>query len=451
MDRDLKLELSPEGAEALVASGLLGGQAREEARHDVHYDTVSGTLDLKGLSLRISGPPDRRVQTLSGPGLSRDTLTPDGQPISDHAVVPLFAVALRRREWLVQTGGATVRVDLDVGEIVAGERRMPVHDLTFRLRSGSPEAVHALVRQADAVAPLRLRVQTKAERGHALIRALPDRIKAEPIDLPPDATGEEAFLRIVRACIRHIRLNETRLCANRSAEALHQTRVGLRRLRSAFSIGKPLIGGHGADLRADLRWLAGELGAARDLDVLLERAEAGPLRDRIRHEREAAHDRVAETLGSDRARRIMLDLAAWLDCGAWRSDPATAEARGAPARDFAAAALQRFRRKVKSDGRHLAALADEDRHEVRKDAKKLRYAADFFTSVFDRPKRQGRFLSALEDLQEHLGALNDLATEPELMARLDLPPAPTKDRRKALLPAAEQAWDDLVGARSYWR
>lgn len=451
MDHDLTLELTPEGAEALIASGLLTGQVREDVRREVHFDTAGGDLAAEGLRLFIGGAEGRRVQTLAGAGLARDTLVEGDRPVSDLPLVPVFTVTLLRREWLVDSGGATLRVQLDQGEIVAADRRAPICEIALHLRSGPAEALHAFARTLDGVAPLRLRVLTAAERGQRLIGALPDRVKADPVALSREMSAEDAFREIVRTCIRHIRQNETLLACSRSAEALHQTRVGLRRLRSALTIAKPLLGADGADLKADLRALATELGTARDLDVLLERAPPGEARDRIRDEREAAHDRVAQMLASDRARDVMLDLVAWLDCGAWRSDPATEGARSAPARDFAAGALRRFRRKIKADGRHLARLPDAQRHEVRKDAKKLRYAADFFIPLFGRPKRQRRFLSALEALQEHLGALNDLATEPTLLARLGLPVPPTEERRAALLPAAEEAWETLVAARSYWR
>src|SRR3546814_8859412 len=102
-----------------------------------------------------------------------------------------------------------------------------------------------------------------------------------------------------------------------------------------------------------------------------------------------------------------------------------------PARDFAISALDRFRRKVKRDGRDLAHIEDEARHEVRKDAKKLRYASEFFTSLFDRKRerrRHKKFVAALEGVQAKLGALNDLATAPQLLETLGLADDPDAAR-----------------------
>src|SRR3546814_13355088 len=86
----------------------------------------------------------------------------------------------------------------------------------------------------------------------------------------------------------------------------------------------------------------------------------------------------------------MLDLAEWAASGDWQGAPDTMTAPDQPARDFAISALDRFRRKVKRDGRDLAHIEEEARHEVRKDAKKLRYASEFFTSLFDRKRARRR-------------------------------------------------------------
>src|SRR3546814_6754427 len=77
-------------------------------------------------------------------------------------------------------------------------------------------------------------------------------------------TAADAFRHIAQSCVRQFRLNEALLLAGRDAGALHQVRVALRRLRSAFSIFKPVIGGDAhTPLRDELRWLASELANAR--------------------------------------------------------------------------------------------------------------------------------------------------------------------------------------------
>jgi CHAD domain-containing protein len=156
----------------------------------------------------------------------------------------------------------------------------------------------------------------------------------------------------------------------------------------------------------------------------------------------------------------MLDLTEWLIDGPWLASAGTQDRRSEPARDFAAAALDRFRRKVKKQGRDLEAVDDETRHEVRKDAKKLRYASEFFIDLFDAKRerrRYQRFIAALEDLQDQLGALNDLATAPEVIGKLGLEGDPetktllAEGNRKSLIVAAAEAHDTLADAKRFWR
>jgi CHAD domain-containing protein len=130
-------------------------------------------------------------------------------------------------------------------------------------------------------------------------------------------------------------------------------------------------------------------------------------------------------------------------------------------RDFAASVLSRFRRKVRKGGRGLARQNDAARHQLRKDAKKLRYAAEFFASLFDdrrQKRRYGRFLETLEKLQDRLGLLNDTVSAPRLLARLGLDKDPealslltTAQDKKSLVEAAADAHDAFADAKPFWR
>src|SRR3546814_1374811 len=93
--------------------------------------------------------------------------------------------------------------------------------------------------------------------------------------------------------------------------------------------------------------------------------------DLIAASREAAYDAVGEVLASARVRALMLDLAEWAASGDWQGAPDTMTAPDQPARDFAISALDRFRRTVKRDGRDLAHIEDEARHEVDRKSTRL--------------------------------------------------------------------------------
>lgn len=478
---ELKLEIASEDAGAFEASGLLAGAPKKLRLISTYFDTPDRDVANAGFSLRIRRSGKKRIQTIKAAGASAAGLfirsewerpVEDDTPILDYttplpsllgdralAIAPAFTVKIERHRWIVVEGEATIELVLDRGEVVAGERRTPVCEIELELQSGDRAALFAFARKIDAVAPVRLGVLSKAERGYRLTGAAAAMAKAEPVALAAGLTAAQAFGQIVQSCVRHFRFNEALLAVNRDAAALHQARVALRRLRSAFSIFKPMIGDAATDLQSELRWLASQLGEARDLDVLLKRAAPGPLHGRIAAMREAAYDRVCETLSSARARRSMFDIAAWVAAANWPGTAGGEPGGNRPARDFAAKALDRYRRKVKRKGRNLERLDDEARHEVRKSAKKLRYAAEFFAALFERKpekRRHKRFIEALETLQDELGALNDLATAPEVLKRLGIAKSPgadallAHDKKAKLVEAAADAHDDLVDTKRFW-
>jgi CHAD domain-containing protein len=77
-------------------------------------------------------------------------------------------------------------------------------------------------------------------------------------------------------------------------------------------------------------------------------------------------------------------------------------------RERLAQRLNRWHRGVVADAQSFDLLDDEGRHRLRKHIKRLRYAVEFCTSLFDEAEVQS-YLKGLRTLQERLGALNDVA------------------------------------------
>lgn len=476
---ELKLELTADAADRLEAAGLFPGQPDIIRQHAIYFDTSDHILSASGLSLRIRRNGDQRVQTIkvnggAAAGLfvrsewerevgSDDPVIDESTPIpalmNDKMgeLGPLFAVENERHLW----NSEAVEISLDRGRVIAGEREAPVCEVELEQKGSDPAAIFALARRIDALAPVRLGILSKAERGYRLLGPALTATKAEPIKLAADMTAGRAFQEIVHACLRQFRLNEPLIADNQDTAALHQARVALRRLRSAISIHKRMVADKRADiLNRELRWLAAELGKARELDVLIERADEGPLKARLLAERTTAYAGVIAALASDRARAIMIDLVEWISTGAWLSNAKGRDLRELPVREFAARTLDRLRRKAKKRGRDLEELSNEARHEVRKAAKKLRYATEFYASLYEgkrERRRHKRFLSALEGLQDKLGLLNDLTTTPALLRRLGLMDDPAAQallgpgKKSRLLSDAAEAHDALLDTKRFWR
>lgn len=115
-----------------------------------------------------------------------------------------------------------------------------------------------------------------------------------------------------------------------------------------------------------------------------------------------------------------------------------------------------MRKKLKKHGRALAKVDDEHRHQVRKDAKKLRYGAEFFGSLCDannKTRRHRKFLAAMSTMQDCLGDLNDLATGAGCAQRAWTGKPLARDTvishadKDALIVAAQGAVDDVLDAK----
>lgn len=490
---ELKFDLDSHAAEALKVHDLLRDQPADvKHTESVYYDTRKGKLWNADVTLRVRRSGDAFIQTIKADaGVAAGLfdraewehpiacLQPDLALIAGTAAEPLlrkhstraslrpvFSTAVERQRWNVQQDGADIELILDCGEVVAGKRRQPIVELELELKRGAEPVLFALAKRLGQSVPLRLGVLTKSERGQRLLQDKTQAVvKAEPVALGGTMGAGEAFEAIAYACIRHFRLNEPHMLAARDGDALHQSRVALRRLRSAFSIFRPLVAGADSDaIRADLAWVSGVLGKARDLDVFVQKRLDGAdqlLVTKVHAERERAYDEVLEGLDSARFRDIMITLVAWIATGRWREK--NAQAADEPVATFAASALDRFWRKVKKGGRGLGAIDDEARHDVRIAGKKLRYAAEFFAELHKsrkQAKRRAAFLDPLESLQSDLGDLNDMVTAGELAEslgqRLGIPAEQLGSgggahNKGALLASAEAAHGRLVEAGPFWR
>ncbi len=244
-------------------------------------------------------------------------------------------------------------------------------------------------------------------------------------------------------------------------DAVHKMRVATRRLRSALSTFRPLLDAPVTDpLRDELRWLAGVLGAARDAEVLRDRilglldAEPpelvlGPARqkadDLLRSRHRNALAAVHEQLDGDR----YLDLLDALD-GLVSEPPWQPAASGRAAEvlpPLVAKADRRLRRAARAA--EVDGAPDEALHEVRKLAKRLRYACEAAQPALG--KRAGRLARAATELQEVLGEHQDSAVTRTVLRELGA--ASTRSGQNGFtfgrLHGAEQVRDEA--RREQWR
>jgi CHAD domain-containing protein len=103
-------------------------------------------------------------------------------------------------------------------------------------------------------------------------------------------------------------------------------RIALARLRTAISFFSLMVAdSQQRKIRAELKWLHAELGAVRDLDVVIGRLEAAnqqrPHDYRPWKEKRAqAYRRLARALRSARYRRLIKNASDWIENGPWSTN-----------------------------------------------------------------------------------------------------------------------------------
>ncbi len=501
IETELKFLATPDGIAALAAHPDLAGEERVAQLRSVYFDTPDRDLWRRGMGLRVRATGKGFVQTVKlqdGEGayqrgewetpveaerVDLDALagTPAAEALDGRAqdLEPVFTTAFERRARLCRRGGAVIEAALDQGEILAGALKAPICELELELKEGDPSALFALAGSLTRDVGAGLSFEGKAERGYRLAAGTGlDPRRAAAAALWPDMPAAAAFQSIARACLAQVCANAELFAIVQRPEALHQIRVGLRRLRAALAAFKPMLVDDALEgVVAELAWLAGELDLARDLDVFIHGAfqpaaaalddpDFAPLGRRLLEAQTDAYERALRAVGSRRCAVMAVRALAWIETGPWTtpSDAVLADLRARPIGAFAREALDHLRKVVRRRGRDLAGLDPVSRHKLRIRAKRLRYAAELLDPLYaGAGKRRTRFIAALKRLQDRLGELNDIAVARERIRRearlngprLALAAGRIIGRRErdepALLDAAAEAFEAFRAAKPYWR
>ena len=262
-----------------------------------------------------------------------------------------------------------------------------------------------------------------ANQRSKLARALGDRLPDPAGDVENPIGRKSPAAYVVRARLQE-QVAELKyrdpLVRQNVPDAVHTMRVAMRRLRSALATFRPLLDREQTEpLREELKWIAGVLGAARDAEVMHQRLSdlvaeqpvelvIGPVRQRIDRELRSAyrtaHERSVEAMQSERYFALVDRLDALVADPPWTSMASQTVESVLPAR--VARDSRRLRRRVAAaDHTTDTATRNERLHEVRKSAKRARYAAETMAPVYGRPAK--RFAKAAKRVQSILGDQHD--------------------------------------------
>lgn len=385
-----------------------------------YFDTEGYRLATAGITLRRRVQQRRsgwqlklpcaegryEVEAKGGPGRPPvQLLDPLFAHLRGTPVAPVVMMRTWRTGVRISTNGRPVaEVVLDAVSVLV-DRRVVRHfrEVEIELLDGDEEVLDRLedqLRQAGA---------GDHDGRPKMFRAL-DLSLQEPV--PPVAPNAPIIDHLrallsaqVASWLRHdplVRIGET-------VEAVHQMRVATRRLRALLRAARPLLVPEWSEqVRSELSWLAGVLGPARDLDVLieyfqqelatLEPREAPPVRRlirRLRRDRASVQEELISALRTDRY-LAALDLA---EAGSRHPQVIPSDVS---LHEIAAAEFRKLRKAVRA----LPELpSDEELHRVRIKVKRARYAAELAETTVGRPA--SRFIQRAKELQDILGMHQD--------------------------------------------
>ncbi|HEY0447961.1 CYTH and CHAD domain-containing protein [Actinophytocola sp.] len=408
-ERERKYELPPDSQLPSLAELATSVGPRDETLEAVYYDTVDLRLIRAGLTLRKrTGGKDAgwHLKIPKGADTREELHFPLGDSNMPPAELveltkgytrgvplePVARIVTHRATWqLVDNSGAVLAELTDdrvEAENLSSSTKDKWRELEVELADDADDALLDRAERELLKAGLR-----PAKYGSKLARVLRPAREGRP----GRAAGEQlgAYLSAqVDALVRH-----DLLARRDTPDAVHQMRVATRRLRSVLRAYRTLLDRERVDrLRFELKWLGGQLGPARDLEVMeadLERAVAelpddlvlGPVAARLtRHfspARAEARQTVQQTLGADRYLRVLDQLDRLV------ADPPFTGRAARPAKKelpkHVRDTYRRTARRVRSlDG------SDEALHGVRKAAKRLRYAAEVAVPVVGKPADRTR-------------------------------------------------------------
>lgn len=161
-----------------------------------YFDTPEHSLTAAGIALRLRYREGQWLQTLKAKGtptgglhqrqewemaVTGEQLELDRFPASAlpadldlASLQPVFETNFERHEWQLPVGDADIELVWDQGQVLAGERRVPIAEIELELKSGPPEALFDLAIDLARVIPMLPSDISKAERGFRMVSGQKD-------------------------------------------------------------------------------------------------------------------------------------------------------------------------------------------------------------------------------------------------------------------------------------
>jgi len=466
IETELKLRIAPEQLARLKRHAQL--KAHQVTRpvtrrlYNIYYDTPKLDLRNSGMALRLRRAGRQWLQTLKGGGSVRAGLhqrneweVPVRGAALDFSLLPeaggpqaaewdehlpkalrkklqqVFITDFSRSSRMLLWQGAQIELCMDQGEVRTEQHGMPICELELELKSGQPQQLFELALAILDIVPFELELVSKAEQGYRLLSGYAEHpVKAAATTITRTDALAEVLQALIWSCLLHLQSNLRGAMAGEDAEYLHQMRVALRRLRVVLRMTEKLHADEQlAALNQEVAALCVALGRIREWDVFIAQTlqpmcarmagHAGlqALQAVSERQRDECHAAMHGEAQARELQRLILRFAIWMNGTYWQQQQQLLP----EAYDFANGRLQKLAKRFARAGQHLDTLDAPHLHALRIIAKKLRYSAEFFSSLFDGKKARS-FMAALSEVQEVLGLINDIAVAHRLLNDLSVEP-----------------------------
>ncbi len=451
---ELKFSCAPAAMSLIEAHSALSAALACAQRFLVttYFDTPDHALAKVGFVCRIRSEGDTRVQTVKavaeGPFARHEWESPIAGSRPDLSLVPrsrinrilrkddlaarlapVFTIEIARRCWNIVHGTSQIELSLDVGAVKDKLQSLPLCEVELELKQGELSDVFDLARTLCAEIPLHLDLRSKATQAFGLIEGRTPLESAPPVPaLSRRMFFVDGFRALAYACLQPLATNAPILRSTQDAEALHQTRTAVRRLRALLRIfARQMEDDEFTRLQGEFKWLSKRLGSARDLDVArlswAAHQRTADLAHALDDRRKAAYARVLATLDMPRARLMLIDFCTWLAFGHWTTQSPRKRTRGA-FYDICMRESLRWDKKLRKTGAGLDDLDPDARHRLRIRAKSFTYFCELTGELAeqDRPAQRA-YLKSLKRLQSTLGEINDAEVARKFLAAMESTPA----------------------------
>ncbi len=481
---------------------------------DRYYDTSEGRLLAASFSCRLRSQGDQILVTLKGVGdadgavhrraeheveLSSEVLDPADWPpgaarelalelTGGAPLQPLVDLKqTREKRDLMDAERRVAEVSLDEVRASSGKRPSCYYELEVELAPDGTEvdlalvsdvlqSEHGLTPEPCSKFERALSARRMRQTRHRMVAAVPrvaecaqsEEAPASPPSPPmyPDDSMSEAGRKVIFTHFMKMLANEAGTREGVDIEFLHDMRVSTRRMRAAFRIFEPFYEAKAVKrFNKGLRRTGQTLGVVRDLDVLIEKAEAyeaglppdggltiQTLLENWRASRDGSRQELTEYLDGSAYRRFVDEFRAFLETPGSHARPIP---DGQPVahqvRHIVPRLVMERYEQVRAYEPILAAAPITTYHMLRIDCKRLRYALEFFEPLLG-PEAPA-LIKQVTNLQDLLGAMQDAHVAEGLIAEFlaaqgrrkkKAPPPPPLPGVEAYRLAQQQVQSDLL-------